>query len=140
MIDLAENSYGKSCVRVMKVARDAAQHSVKEWKVEVLLSGDFASCFARGDNSAILATDTMKNTVYSLARKSQTATMEEFAQEMVEFLLARNPPASGYRDVAESDARQIPCRFATSSGVKAAFVSPSIFVTVVYGRHGQLMT
>ena len=70
MIDLAENSYGKSCVRVMKVQRDAALHNVKEWKVEVLLYGNFESCFASGDNSAILATDTMKNTVYSRARES----------------------------------------------------------------------
>src|ERR1700753_2637396 len=38
LIALAENTYGKSSVRVMKVKRDGALHSVKEWKVEVLLS------------------------------------------------------------------------------------------------------
>ena len=40
MIALAENTYGKSSVRVMKVQRDGPLHTVKEWKVEVLLSGD----------------------------------------------------------------------------------------------------
>jgi urate oxidase len=94
VIDLAENSYGKSSVRVMKVRRDAALHSVKEWKVEVLLSGDFESCFASGDNSAILATDTMKNTVYSRARESSSETIEDFALELADFLLTRNPQVS----------------------------------------------
>jgi urate oxidase len=91
LIALAENSYGKSSVRVMKVTRDQALHTVREWKVEVLLSGDFESCFLTGDNSAILPTDTMKNTVYSRARESQAECIEDFALELGSFFLTRNP-------------------------------------------------
>ena len=91
MIALAENSYGKSSVRVMKVKRDRPLHTVWEWKVEVLLSGDFKTCFTDGDNSAILPTDTMKNTVYSRARESKAECIEDFALELCEFFLARNP-------------------------------------------------
>ena len=91
MIALAENSYGKSSVRVMKVKRDRPLHTVWEWKVEVLLSGDFESCFTAGDNSAILPTDTMKNTVYSRARESTAECIEDFALELCAFFLARNP-------------------------------------------------
>ncbi len=91
MIALAENTYGKSSVRVMKVQRDGPLHTVKEWKVEVLLSGDFESCFTVGDNSEILPTDTMKNTVYSRARESTAECIEDFARELAEFFLARNP-------------------------------------------------
>jgi urate oxidase len=91
VITLAENSYGKSSVRVMKVKRDRPLHTVWEWKVEVLLSGDFKTCFAEGDNSAILPTDTMKNTVYSRARESKAECMEDFALELCEFFLSRNP-------------------------------------------------
>jgi len=91
VITLAENSYGKSCVRVMKVKRDRPLHTVSEWKVEVLLSGNFKTCFADGDNSAILPTDTMKNTVYSRARESAAECMENFALELYEFFLSRNP-------------------------------------------------
>ncbi|MGC2401639.1 MAG: urate oxidase [Acidobacteriaceae bacterium] len=91
MIALAENSYGKSSVRVMKVKRDRPSHSVLEWKVEVLLSGDFESCFISGDNRAILPTDTMKNTVYSRARESQAECIEDFALELAQFFLSRNP-------------------------------------------------
>ncbi len=90
MIALAENTYGKSSVRVMKVKRDGALHTVKEWKVEVLLSGDFESCFTVGDNSAILPTDTMKNTVYSRARESSAECIEDFALELMAFFLGRN--------------------------------------------------
>jgi urate oxidase len=77
-------------VRVMKVQRDRPLHTVKEWKVEVLLSGNFESCFSEGDNSAILPTDTMKNTVYSRARESTAECIEDFALELAEFFLARN--------------------------------------------------
>ena len=91
MIALAENSYGKSSVRLMKVKRDQPLHTVREWKVEVLLSGDFTSCFTDGDNSAILPTDTMKNTVYSRARESTAECIEDFALELCEFFLSRNP-------------------------------------------------
>jgi urate oxidase len=91
---LAENRYGKSRVRLVRVKRSTDHHDFSEWTVEVMLQGDFETCFTEGDNSKILATDTMKNTVYSLARKSSARTMEEFAKEMVDFLLSRNPQVS----------------------------------------------
>jgi urate oxidase len=37
----------------------------------------------------------MKNTVYSVARDSKAATIEEFAMELGDYLLARNPQVSG---------------------------------------------
>ncbi len=87
---LAENRYGKSRIRLVKVKRRAEWHDVREWTLQILLEGDFDSCFVEGDNSKILATDTMKNTVYSLARKSSSECMEEFAKELVTFLMDRN--------------------------------------------------
>jgi urate oxidase len=94
MASLGENRYGKARVRVMKVVRHETHHAMKEWSVRVLLHGDFESCFTDGDNSRILPTDTMKNTVYYLARESQAATLEEFAAELVDYLLANNPQVS----------------------------------------------
>jgi urate oxidase len=91
VIALAENTYGKSSVRLVKVKRDVPLHTLNEWKVEVLLSGDFESCFTAGDNSDILPTDTMKNTVYSRARESTAECIEDFARELAEFFLGRNP-------------------------------------------------
>src|SRR5271166_3381844 len=94
MIAVAENKYGKSRVRLVQVKRKPGWHDLREWTVEVLLQGDFDSCFIEGDNSNILPTDTMKNTVYSLARNSAAECMEDFAKELIEFLLPRNPQVS----------------------------------------------
>jgi urate oxidase len=82
-------------VRLLQVKRHADRHDLREWTVEILLQGDFESCFTDGDNSKILPTDTLKNTVYSLARNSSPGAMEEFAQELLAFLLRRNPQVCG---------------------------------------------
>jgi urate oxidase len=94
MAQLAENRYGKSRVRLVRLHRQGPIHEFEEWNTEILLSGDFQSCFADGDNSKILPTDTMKNTVYFLARKSAATCIEEFAEELVKHLLANNPQVS----------------------------------------------
>ncbi|MGD0798756.1 MAG: factor-independent urate hydroxylase [Acidobacteriaceae bacterium] len=94
MIALAENRYGKSRVRVMKVTRGPHGNDLREWTVQVLLTGDFDSAHYEGDNIKILPTDTMKNTVYYVARKSSAASMEDYAKDLVDFLLGRNPQVS----------------------------------------------
>jgi len=88
---LGENRYGKSRVRVMRVEREDGRHRIQEWDVEVWLKGDFRSCFEDGDNSRILPTDTMKNTVYYVARLSKAADIEGFATEIVTYLIENNP-------------------------------------------------
>jgi urate oxidase len=124
MTRLGENRYGKSRVRLVRVKRERGVHEIREWSVEVLLQGDFESCFTDGDNSKILPTDTMKNTVYSLARKSAAACMEEFARELVDFLLERNPQVSHAEvsvsekkwEHADADGKPHPTTFLQSSG------------------------
>ena len=91
MIQLAENRYGKSRVRLMQVNRTPQGKTIREWTVQVLLTGDFDSAHYEGDNSKILPTDTMKNTVYYVARKSNAVAMENYARELIDFLLSRNP-------------------------------------------------
>ena len=89
-IVLAENQYGKSRVRLMKVTRGGPHDRVDEWNVEVWLEGDFKACFEDGDNSHILPTDTMKNTVYSLARASASVTVEDFGKELAAYFIENN--------------------------------------------------
>ena len=91
MVALADNRYGKSRIRLMKVTRHSHGHDLREWTVQILLKGDFDTAHVDGDNSTILPTDTMKNTVYSLARDSKATSMEAYAKELVDFLLGRNP-------------------------------------------------
>ena len=91
MARLGENRYGKSSVRLSRITRHGERHDFQEWTVDVLLQGDFETSFTQGDNSGILPTDTMKNTVYSLARDSKAAMIEEFAMELGDYFLANNP-------------------------------------------------
>jgi urate oxidase len=90
MVRLGENRYGKSRVRLSRITRNGDTHNFQEWSVRLLLQGDFETSFTEADNSSILPTDTMKNTVYSLARDSKSATIEEFAMELGDYLLNNN--------------------------------------------------
>src|SRR5579863_3629740 len=94
MARLGENQYGKSRVRLSRITRRGDRHDFQEWTVRVLLQGDFEASFARADNRKILPTDTMKNTVYSLARDSKASTIEEFAMELGNFFLVNNAQVS----------------------------------------------
>ena len=101
MAVLAENHYGKSQVRLLKVVRRPEGNDVHDWTLGVYLTGDFDACYREGDNTGILATDTMKNTVYAVARTSTAETIEAFALELAEFLAGRNPQAASVRITAE---------------------------------------
>ena len=65
---LGPNSYGKSRVRLVKVTRRPDRHDLRDLTVDVALEGDFAAAHTAGDNTGLLATDTMRNTVYALAQ------------------------------------------------------------------------
>jgi len=101
-VKLAANRYGKSRVRLMRVTKHEDHHDLDEWTVQVLLRGNFETAHTLGDNSQILPTDTMKNTVYSIARDSKATSMEDYAKELVDFLLGRNPQVSEAEVVVES--------------------------------------
>jgi len=100
MARLGENSYGKSRVRLSRITRqpdhlDGDRHDFYEWIVNVMLEGDFETSFAEADNSKVLPTDTIKNTVYFVARGSKAATIEAFAMELGDYFLNRNSQVSG---------------------------------------------
>lgn len=76
---LSHNSYGKSAVRLTKVTRQSDRHELIELMVNIRLEGDFARSYTRGDNSSVIATDSMKNTVYVLAKRHPVDSPESFA-------------------------------------------------------------
>src|SRR6185437_1781796 len=67
---LAWNGYGKAAVRLVKVDRLAQRHELHDLTIEVQLQGDFGPAHA-GDNTQVLPTDTMKNTVYALGGRAR---------------------------------------------------------------------
>jgi urate oxidase len=99
---LHTNRYGKSRVRLMRLTKHFDHHDLDEWTVQLLLTGDFDTAHTLGDNSKILPTDTMKNTVYFVARESKSTSMEEYAKELVDYILTRNPQVSSAEVVIES--------------------------------------
>jgi len=76
---LVSAQYGKARVRLFKTKKTDTKHFVTNYTVQVLLSGpQFESSFTRSDNSLVIPTDTVKNTIYFKARESFSSP-EEFA-------------------------------------------------------------
>ena len=94
---LGRNSYGKSAVRLVKVVRSGAHHEIRELAVDVALEGAFDTAHTAGDNSMVLPTDTMKNTVYAKARELALGEPEDFGIVLATHFLAASPAASAAR-------------------------------------------
>ena len=81
MSDLSWNRYGKSRIRLVKV-RHSDPHELVDLTIDVQLEGEFQAVYVDGDNGLCLATDTMKNTVYALARLDPIHDVETFAARL----------------------------------------------------------
>lgn len=90
---LAWNGYGKAAVRLVKVDRRGARHELHDLTVEAQLQGDFAPAHQPGDNRQVLPTDTMKNTVYALARQGPVDPPESFGERLARRFLGVCPAA-----------------------------------------------
>ena len=88
---LAENNYGKSGIRLVKVLRREGRHDLRDLTVAVRLEGSFEDAHVKGDNSAVLPTDTMKNTVYALARRETPGAPETFGERLGREFLGECP-------------------------------------------------
>ena len=91
---LISHSYGKGRVRVMRVQRDGERNEVRELTVEAMLEGGFDAAYTAGDNRAVVATDTVKNIAYIVARENVAACAEDYAARLAERLLERYPQVS----------------------------------------------
>ncbi|KAH9450790.1 hypothetical protein MJO28_009761 [Puccinia striiformis f. sp. tritici] len=67
---LVSARYGKEKVRVFRVVKSGTWHEVVEYTVSVLLEGQIESSFTKADNSVVVATDSMKNTINVFAKTS----------------------------------------------------------------------
>jgi urate oxidase len=90
-IVLGQNNYGKSEVRVFKVDRDIERHEIWDLDIRVALEGDFEAVHLKGDNTHALATDTMRNTCYGLAKDHLRGSIEDFGLTLVDHFLEAGP-------------------------------------------------
>jgi urate oxidase len=132
MPQLAWNRYGKSRVRLVKVRRhrgagaagmDDVPHEIVDLTIDVQLEGAFERVYVEGDNSPCVATDTMKNTVYALARQDPIDQVEIFAGRLAAHFLdmpavtrARISAVEHRWDRVNVDGRPHPHAFAQPGG------------------------
>src|SRR2546421_12146864 len=86
---LSWNRYGKSSIRLVKVRRATEPHDIVDLTVDIQLEGAFDRVYTGGDNRACLPTDTMKNTVYALARQDRIDHVEQFAARLADHFAAK---------------------------------------------------
>lgn len=87
---LLSQNYGKGRVRVMKILRDGPVHTMKELTVKALLDGEaFEPSFSAADNSMVVPTDTVKNTINCLAYDQLGAETEVFALVLAKHFIAK---------------------------------------------------
>lgn len=100
--ELAASSYGKARVRLTRVERHADRHDLHQVTVNIRLAGDYGAAYTEGDNRDVLPTDTMKNTVYALARRQPFAHVEELGLRLGRHFLGRAPKVERvFLDLAE---------------------------------------
>ena len=106
---LNQSAYGKARVRLVHVSRHGDRHDLRDWTIAVRFEGDYEASYTAGDNTDVLPTDTMKNTVYALATQTAAREPEAFGRVLADHFLARNDRLRHVRiDVVESQWGRIP--------------------------------
>jgi urate oxidase len=88
---LTSATYGKSRVRVMRLARNGEHHEVRESSLQVMLQGAFGRAWTAGDNRSVVATDSIKNIVNVTAARHVEAGNEAFVEAVAGVFLATYP-------------------------------------------------
>jgi urate oxidase len=101
-IRLAADSYGKARIRLVKVLRGPDGDRLKDLTIHIALEGDFEAAHTHGDNSLVVATDTMKNTAYALALEHLADSVEAYGLVLASHFLAYPQVRRAIVDIAEA--------------------------------------
>jgi urate oxidase len=100
MAMLGFNRYGKAEVRVLRVSRGAGSDGsddLRDWNVSTSLSGKLDAAHQSGDNSAVLTTDTQKNTCYAFAKMLGGVEPETYALALAKHFVSSQEAISTAR-------------------------------------------
>ncbi|XP_029004723.1 uricase [Betta splendens] len=86
-VEFVRTGYGKNAVKVMVVKRLGSRHYILELKADVQLTLKTRKDYVVGDNSDIIPTDTIKNTVHGLAKLKGVKTIEQFSLDICHHFL-----------------------------------------------------
>lgn len=105
---LAGHRYGKGRVRVAKILRAGDVHTFREISVSAMLEGAFETSYTAGDNTNVVPTDTIKNTINILAKESLGEEIELFGIALGQhFLNKYQQVGSATIDIHERDWRRM---------------------------------
>ena len=104
-VKIIQDNYGKARVRLMKVERKGERHELQNITVKIAFEGAFTEVHTVGDNSRVLPTDTMKNTVYTLAHQTrEIEEIETFGMRLADYFLMNNSQVTrAIIEIAEHD-------------------------------------
>jgi urate oxidase len=130
--ELGENRYGKSGIRLVTVRRGPDRHDLRDLTVAVALEGDFDAVHTEGDNTGVIATDTMKNTVYAFARDRLTGSPEAFGLELARHFATYDTCSRAVIDIEEHRWLRVPTETgeAPDAFVRAGDLTRLVRVTV----------
>ncbi|KAM9688348.1 LOW QUALITY PROTEIN: uricase-like [Trichechus inunguis] len=87
-VEFVQTAYGKDMVKVLHIPRDGKYHSIKEVATSVQLTLSSKKDYLHGDNSDIILTDTIKNTIHVLTKFKGIKSIETFAMNICEHFLS----------------------------------------------------
>ncbi|XP_008327056.1 uricase [Cynoglossus semilaevis] len=86
-VEFVRTGYGKNAVKVLVIRRQGKRHSVIELKADVELTLKTHRAYLDGDNSEVIPTDTIKNTVHALAKLKGVKSIEQFSLDICNHFL-----------------------------------------------------
>ncbi|XP_070688904.1 uricase [Pempheris klunzingeri] len=86
-VEFVRTGYGKNSVKVLVIRRQGSHHSIIELTADVELTLKSRKDYLQGDNSDIIPTDTIKNTVHALAKLKGVKTIEQFSLDVCHHFL-----------------------------------------------------
>lgn len=97
-MSLVQSSYGKANVKFLKVKKNPSnpkEQDILQANVQVLLRGNFDVSYTKADNSPIVPTDTVKNTVLVEAKNTDVWPIERFAAHLAKHFTSKYSHVSG---------------------------------------------
>lgn len=137
--ELGQNHYGKSRIRVVTVRRGPEQHHLRDLTVAVALEGEFDAVHTHGDNTGVIATDTMKNTVYAFARDRLTGSPEAFGLELARHFASYEVCATAIVDMVEHPWGRVPVGDGEAPDAFVRLGQHSRLAVVTANRAGEIV-
>ncbi|KAL7984960.1 hypothetical protein Chor_003530 [Crotalus horridus] len=86
-LEYVNSEYGKNAVRILYVRREGQVHCIKELSISVHIRLNTVNEYLNADNSRVIPTDTIKNTIEALAKCNGIRTIEEFGLDICEHFI-----------------------------------------------------